>query len=65
MAKKYGVDVMMLSCGRLQLYNAFAEEHKTTHLNKKIEEIYKEVGGKEIRENYLCLEVVAEACDDG
>jgi hypothetical protein len=64
MEKEFDVEVVMLCCGRLQLYNAYAKEQKNTHLNKKIEKLYKELGGTVLRENYLCLEVVAETIKD-
>lgn len=66
--EKVGIDVSMVACGKVALYNAWlpSQAHKP-RLTQKVEDVYKQISKEELPANryYLLLEVSGETIDDG
>lgn len=66
--EKNGIDVSMVACGKVALYNAWLPggKHKP-RLTQKVEDIYKEITNEEFPTGryYMILEVSGETVEDG
>jgi ubiquitin-activating enzyme E1 len=65
--KEFNLDTSLVSCGRLALFNAYlpGNKHKP-RLERKIEDIYREISDEPIPEGrrYLILDIAADTADD-
>lgn len=66
--ESHKVDVTMVSCGKIALYNAYLPGGKhASRLTRPVEEVYLEISEETLPEgrNYLVLEFGGETVDDG
>lgn len=62
----HNVNVTMLACGKICLYNEYLPGNKhAARRPRKIEEVYQEISEEEIEKNYLILELGGETIPDG
>lgn len=66
--EKIGIDVSMVACGKVALYNAYlpSQAHKP-RLQQKVEDVFLNISKEELPADryYLVLEVSGETIDDG
>ena len=63
-----GIDVSMVACGKVALYNAYLPGNKhAPRLEMNVEQVYKDIAADPlpVGRYYLILEVSGETCDDG